>query len=163
MQTQKQHKTTINGAISHTTKAPPTMTTATPELLLESFPHHNLPKIEGQPAHNQIANLKKLLAANAASVPTELGGGNQGCLALILGDAVHNAISGTPFIVPIYPGATAIAPANASAAVQDQRNREHREALRQWRKCNNMQNALKKQLILRSRPHPLTCHQGQTC
>ena len=61
--------------------------------------------IRGVPAYKTLNLLKLELQANASSVETDLGGGNHGCLGLVLTDAEHATISDTePFAAPAYPG-----------------------------------------------------------
>ena len=55
-----------------------------PESIIESFPNPDIPRIEGTPTYESIAQVRTLLSANAASVPSQRGGGNNGYLGLIL-------------------------------------------------------------------------------
>ena len=89
----------------------------TPESLIESFPNPDVPKIEGRPTYESIANLKTLLSANAASVQSGRGGGNNGYLGIVLSDAVYTTVSATPWVNPPYPGPTPTIPQGATAAV----------------------------------------------
>ena len=119
----------------------------TPEALIDSFPHSVIPKIEGQPDYEKIAAIKHLLGANAASVQTTRGGGSNGYLGIILSPAVYNTVSPVPWVDPPNPGATPTIPLNATAAQIGEAVRTHTEQLRQWREFNNVQQALKKQLL----------------
>jgi hypothetical protein len=122
-------------------------TVPTPEALIESFPHPSLPKIIGQPTYLALSTMKKLIAANAASVPSREGGGAHGYLGMVLSAAVYATVSGTPFVNPNNPGATPIIPGGTTAAATGVLTRTHTEDLRNWKEYNNMQNALKKQVI----------------
>ena len=46
------------------------------ENYINGFPHPQINKIQGTPSYETIAEIQKLLNANAASVNTTLGGGN---------------------------------------------------------------------------------------
>ena len=119
----------------------------TSEAFIESFPNPVIPKIEVIPTYESIANVRSLLSANAASVASQRGGGNNGYLGIVLSDAVYTTVSGIPWVSPQYPGAMPNIPANATAAQTGEVVRQHTEALRDWKEYTNMQSALKKQLI----------------
>ena len=125
---------------------------ATPEQLIASFPHPDLPPIEGQPTYEKIAAIKSLLAANAASIQTTRGGGDNGYLGILLSPAVYATINAIPWIDPPNPGATPVIPPNATSAQIGEAVRVHTENLRQWREFTNLQQALKKQLIAAVNP-----------
>ena len=64
-----------------------------------------LDRIHGKPSLPQIIKCFRQLKRNAQRVPTRLGGGKHGYLALLLPDAKYNALPGTiPFIRPLDPG-----------------------------------------------------------
>jgi hypothetical protein len=117
------------------------------EKLVESFPHPHIPAIEGQPNYETITDVTRLLNANAASIYSELGGGNYGHLSITLSTASYATLSPTPFIEPANPGTTPIIPPLATAAIIGQTVRDHEENLRIWRQYNNVNAALKQQLI----------------
>ena len=74
------------------------MTTSyTVDSVTESFPNPTVPKIEGEPTYQSIKNVEKVLLENAASVPSELGGGQHGYLGLILSDTKYHTITGHNF------------------------------------------------------------------
>ena len=75
-----------------------TSTVQTPESFIESFPHPSLPKIIGLPTYTALSECKKALAANAASVASNRGGGANGYLGIILSPAVYATITPTPFV-----------------------------------------------------------------
>ena len=72
--------------------------------------------IVGEPTYATLKTLKDQLKANAASVPTTLGGGNHGFLGLILSPATYATISLTVFNEPTYPGQHPNIPGGTSAA-----------------------------------------------
>ena len=124
------------------------MTTAVPSVedVTNAFPTA-VTKITGEPNYASLKNLKDELKANAASIPTTLGGGTHGYLGLILSPAAYATIAATQFIEPIYPGQHPNVPAGTSAANTSTIVRRHTEDLRQWRECKNVNTALKNQLL----------------
>jgi len=81
-----------------------------PRFFIASFPE--LPvKIEAEPSFDSITELARVLKANAASVPSTLGGGGNGYLGMVVDATVYATIApSTPFIPPPPPapmGATA--------------------------------------------------------
>jgi hypothetical protein len=123
------------------------LTTSTPEEFIESFPHPTLPKVSGQPTYATISSIKKLVAANAASVSCNNGGGLHGYLGIVLSPAVYATIAAAPFIAPVYPGPHPAVAFGATAAQITAATTMHKEQLREWREHTSMQNALKKQVL----------------
>ena len=62
------------------------------------FKHKVIPTIFGTPAFHQIEDLKRKIVANAASVPTTLGGGAHGHMGLTMTNADYANISATPYV-----------------------------------------------------------------
>lgn len=120
--------------------------------LLEGFPHTTVPPILGQPSYETITNVLRLLNSNAASVQSELGGGQLGHLGLTVSPAVYATLSADPFVVPPNPGPTGTVPAHATAPQITETHRAHQELLRIWRKANNVDMAIKHQLIAAVEP-----------
>ena len=111
-----------------------------------AFSNHLTP-IVGEPTYQTLKELKDQLKANAASIPTTLGGSNHGYLGLIFSPAAYATISPTAFVEPAYPGqhhaiATGTNAANTSAII-----RRHTKDTRQWRVFKNLSTALKNQLL----------------
>ena len=96
--------------------------------------------ITGAPNYERLKTLKDQLKANAASIPTTLGGGNHGYLGLILSSAAYTTIAATQFFEPNLPAGTSAA--NTSTII-----RCHTEALCQWREFKNVNTTLKNQLL----------------
>ena len=118
-----------------------------PESFIESFPHPIIPKITGLPTYQTLSETKRLLAANAASVASNRGGGSNGYLGIILSPAVYATISATPFDAPAYPGPQPNIPNGSTAAATNTIIRNHTEDMREWRECINLGAALRNQLI----------------
>ena len=72
------------------------MTTAVPSVedVTNAFPTA-VTKITGEPNYESLKTLKDELKANAASIPTTLGGGTHGYLGLILSPAAYATIAAT--------------------------------------------------------------------
>jgi hypothetical protein len=97
--------------------------------------------------YKTITDITRLLNANAASIHSELGGGNYGHLALTISAASYATLSPVAFVPPANPGTTPVIPPLATATIIGQTVREHDESLRLWRQYNNVNAALKQQLI----------------
>ena len=124
------------------------MTTSVPSVedITNAFPTP-ITKITGKPNYEGLKHLKDQLKANAASIPTTLGGGTHGYLGLILSPAAYATIAATQFIEPGYPGQHPNVPAGTNAANISTIVRRHTEDLRQWREFKNVNTALKNQLL----------------
>ena len=71
--------------------------------------------ITGEPNYKLLKNIKDQLKANAASIPTTLGGGNHSYLSLILSPTTYATITATPFQELNYPGQHPNIPARTNA------------------------------------------------
>ena len=80
------------------------------------FPHATLTPILGRPDPLSLGIIQGELYANAISVPTELGGGMYGHLALVMPVPEYIAMDGAIlYTIPGHPGVQADAPAGATA------------------------------------------------
>ena len=124
------------------------MTTSVPSVedITNVFPTP-ITKITGEPNYESLKHLKDQLKANAASIPTTLGGGNHGYLGLILSPAAYTTITATQFVEPIYPGQHPNVPASTSTANTSTIIRHHTDDLRQWCEFKNVNTTLKNQLL----------------
>ena len=120
------------------------MSTSVPSVedITNAFPTP-ITTITGEPNYESLKTLKDQLKANAASIPTTLGGGNHGYLGLILSPAAYATIAATQFVEPIYPGQHPNVPADTSAANTSTIVRRHTEDLRQWREFKNVNTEVK--------------------
>ena len=114
---------------------------------INGFPHPNLPKMQGQPSYESIAELQRLLNSNAASVNTTLGDGQLGYLALTIAPAIYATHSQVAFVAPVNPGLLPIIPVNATVAATSELVRQHTESKRAWREYHDVDKALKQQLL----------------
>jgi hypothetical protein len=114
------------------------------------FPHPNLTIITGKPTYASICRLQKELYANAnaKTIPSLLGGGHNGHLALVMTDAEYLVISAVPYDEPIHPGAQPIHPANATAAQITEANRQYDATLIQVALHVSVLNALRRQILV---------------
>ena len=124
------------------------MTSSVPSVedITNAFPPP-ITKITDEPNYKSLKNLKDQLKANAASIPTTLGGGNHGYLGLILSPAAYATIAANQFIEPVYPGQYPNVPASTNATNTSTIVRRHTEDLCQWCKFKNVNTTLKSQLL----------------
>jgi hypothetical protein len=121
---------------------------ATVESLIESFPYPTIAPIVGEPMYETSTAVTRQLKANVASVHLELGGGALGHLTLLMMPAVYATISATPYNIPANPGPTATIPTGTPTLVVIQATlHNHTKQLCIWHLHNNVDNALKQQLI----------------
>ena len=67
------------------------------------FPYQSLTKIHGKPMFMGIRKIDKELTANAASIPSDLGGGAHGHLGLVKSAADYAKVSPTAYTIPTLP------------------------------------------------------------
>lgn len=77
--------------------------TLTTDDVLAKFVYKTLPVIDGQPTYADINKMSKMLYANAAKVPTTLGGGKKGHIGLIMKASLYATISATAYDAPTEP------------------------------------------------------------
>ena len=102
----------------------------------------------GRPDPLSLGILQGELYANVMSIPTELGGGLYGHLALIMPNADYAALDGAvAYAKPAHPGVQEDAPAGATAVMITQLNRQHDKVLERHMLHANVTNALKQQFL----------------
>jgi hypothetical protein len=123
------------------------------ETFIESFPHQ-VPPMQGVPTYEALNEVKTLLKANAASVPSNRGNGANGYLSVGVSALVYATIDNQPFTISPNPGAHSIIPPGATASIVGHSTvRLHGEQLREWREYTNIQGALlRKQLVTAIEP-----------
>ena len=77
---------------------------ATVDYLKMHFEYPELTKVHERPAYETLKKIRDEIKANAARVPTTLGGGAHGHLGLILTPAEYALISPIPYVRPGAPG-----------------------------------------------------------
>ena len=110
------------------------------------FPHPVLDNCSGEPTIEVILRVTNQLKHNAASVPTTLGGGQNGYLVLILTTDQWNSIpSATPFIKPADPGVfTTSITTNAGIAIEKETWENN---VRQYNEYQLLESTLKNQFV----------------
>ena len=68
------------------------------------FPHKIINKIYNKPTYATIYEVIQKIRTNASSVPSTLGGGAHGLLALTMSAPDYFALTGHNFIEPPHPG-----------------------------------------------------------
>lgn len=116
--------------------------------IVGKFPHKRLPTIQGEPTYASINDLMQIMYANAAAVPTTLGGGTHGHIGLVMKNSLYETLSPIPFDVPVPPGPFPNFNPNIryTQAQRDDIVRQHKEATRISNNCTNTDLALKAQL-----------------
>ena len=110
------------------------------------FEYPALSKIHGPPLYETLTQFHNEIKANAASVPSTLGGGAHGHLGHVVPPAQYALPSNFLYIRPQHPPPFFIPPGtNAQVATMLRDN--HIENLRQFRECIGVENALKQQLV----------------
>ena len=72
--------------------------TSSVESIRSAFEHQTIQPCTGEPDYDAIKSVHNKLKANAASIPSTLGGGNHGILGLIMSDATYLLVSTTTFV-----------------------------------------------------------------
>ena len=111
------------------------------------FETPELKKIHGEPTYESLELLIKQLKANARSVHSNLGGGQHGHLGLVISPTTYNHISAVPFTKPLFPGAQALIPPGATQHLTRTLRIQFEEDLRVYHEVENVDKALKKQLV----------------
>ena len=78
--------------------------------VIKKFPHRSPARIVGEPTYQSINGLLKKLYANAASIPSTLGGGRHGHVGLLMTTTLYATLSDTEYIFPenTGPGCTVL-------------------------------------------------------
>ena len=113
-----------------------------------NFVYSDLTNIQGQPTYDLLKKIKEELTSNAASVPSDLGGGGHGHSGLVLTAAEHALLSPVPYVRPAHPRPLVIpaGPPAEPAYMRQEMRETHKEQLRVFRECDNVDKCLKKQL-----------------
>jgi len=86
---------------------------ASPDKVVDNFPHKTIPPIIGQPTYEAIRDMHLKMNENCISVHSNLGNGLLGHLGISVTAVVYDTLSAHPFVAPINPGATPVFPAGA--------------------------------------------------
>ena len=110
------------------------------------FVYCKLTPLTRQPSYEALKQLKDELKANAASVPSDLGGGLHGHLFLVLAAGEWVIVSATPFVRPGQPPALFI-PAGTAHYMRGELCEAHKEEVRVLCEVHNVEATLKKQMV----------------
>ena len=119
---------------------------STVDKIIEGFPFPSLPKINGEPAYDTIADVHAKLNANAASVQSNLGDGTLGHLWLTLKPEVYATLSQERFIPPENPGHQPVIPPGSTGHQIASIRFDFEANTKLFQKFNNVELALKSQL-----------------
>ena len=112
------------------------------------FEYKDLDKVHGRPTIDGIIKVFRQLKRNAQRIPTSLGGGNHGYLALLLSPNQYDAIPTTqPFIRPANPGIYSIPAGRTTAAEISLAKAQYDESLRLFNEVRAVETLLRNQLI----------------
>ena len=118
------------------------------ESIREGFPYPTIPKQNGLPTYESIKAVHIKLKTNAASVPSNLGGGAHGNLGLILSDTIYHTLTGHHFVRTAHPGATPVLPeGQPTAALIGELVRQHTAELIAYYETERTDQALKQQVL----------------
>ena len=122
------------------------MTTSSVNYRETFFEKKELTKIRGEPTYESLQLLIKELKANASTVHSNLGGGEFGLLGLVISPTSYEMISETPFVRPTHPGSLTIPQGTTQHAARTLKE-QHEEALQVFHEVNNVDKALKQQIV----------------
>ena len=112
------------------------------------FEYKDLTKVHGRPDIDSLVTIFKELKRNAQKVPTTLGGGRHGYLALVLKTAAYLAVPNTQaFMRPVHPGTFTPSNIRLTQVEVIQEKAAHEEMIRQYTECNGVEDSLKNQLV----------------
>ena len=111
------------------------------------FTHSVLTKIHGKPVYDTLRLLADEVKANAAAVPTTLGGGSYGHLGLVLSAARYAALPlSAPWVTPVNPG-NFTSPAGATGPQIEAARDMYRQRLRTYELFQATEKALIAQVV----------------
>ena len=110
------------------------------------FAYPDLTPIHGEPTYEALRVLFNQLKANARAIHTTLGGGQFGHLGLILTAPQYALLSNYPYQKPPRPPPLDIPAYQLPHVVQTVQAR-HNEQVRLFNECNNLEQALRQQIV----------------
>ena len=130
------------------------MTTNTVDYRNTVFEHPTLTKIHGEPTFEGIRTIHQELMINAQTVHSDLGGGANGHLGLVLSPRRYALLSNAEYNRPIHPGQLVIPPGTTLHMARTMRD-QHTERSRVFREMIGVENALKQQIVAAVEPQYL--------
>ena len=126
------------------------------------FEKSELTPIRGEPTYPSLELLLKELKANALNVHSNLGGGTHGHLGLVISPASYAHISATPFNHPTFPGTAAVVPPGSTQHAARTIRLKFDKDLRVYHEVNNVDKALKQQIVRAIEPRYLDAVRNRT-
>ena len=117
------------------------------DTIRSAFEHQTIQPYTGEPDYEAIKSVHDQLKANAAFIPSELGGGKHGLLGLIMSDATYLLVANSSFLFPPNPGLLPTIPTGSTAADTYEMVRQHKVNLTTYREVHNTDRALKQIII----------------
>ena len=117
------------------------------EEIISKFTVKHLPKIDGEPTYESINQWMQLLYANAATLPTTLGGGRHGHIGMIMQPALYATLSTVAYNTPTDPGPLPIFRSTDTDQARQETSNEFYENKRVFENHFNMDQALKLLII----------------
>lgn len=111
----------------------------------EQFVYPVLTKIQGKLSYESLKVIKAELKANASAIPSELGGGMNGHLGLIVTPTEYINVSVVPYVRYLNPPVLVI-PAGTTGVAATRMHEEHKEAKRVFREMVELEKLLLSQL-----------------
>ena len=125
------------------------------------FEHPTLAKIHGEPNYELLRKMKNELMRNAASVPSDLGGGANGHLGLLLTPTEYTTVHATAYLRPVHPGTLVIAPGTLQHEAKRLKE-EYEQQIIDFRETVNVERAMVKQIVHAIDPQYLDTLRNQT-
>lgn len=110
------------------------------------FEYSDLSPIVGEPTYESLRVLLNQIKANARSIHTTLGGGQHGHLGLVLTPQQYALLTPQPYVRPPRPPPLVIPAFQLPHVVQTEQAR-HAEQVRLFNECNNVEQALRQQIV----------------
>ena len=120
--------------------------TSVPNYRETLFEYPDLTPIHGEPSYESLRVLYNQIKANARYVHTTLGGGQFGHLGLVLTPQQYALLSPTPYDKTPRPPPLVIPGYQLPHVVQNEQSR-HAEQVRLFNECNNVENAIRQQIV----------------
>ena len=123
------------------------MTNTTVDQLRECFHYPTIENQPGLPTYSIINTIYIPLKINAASVPSQLGGGKHGLLELLFHPETYKRLTIYDFTHPNNPGTSPNILDEATGLQINEIVRYHKTKLREWQETTRTYQALQQQLI----------------
>ena len=117
------------------------------DTILDSFPIKDITKHSGEPTFQAIREAHNQLKANAASILSDIGGGQFGLLGLTIHPKTYETLTGIPFVKHSNPGTHPIYPSGISVETAAEILRQHKVNQGEFNTMYNTDLALTKQII----------------